>query len=116
MLSSKQPTTNHLQDHFSPPENFPTSPLGFLSGARFNENTSINKQREKERERVSQVVERYNRYTTHVNSLQGSEQFAAVFLLEVKRVIDGENVASLYNVFIFTNLIQKCSNCCIYLL
>ena len=60
------------------------------------------------------MVERYNRYPTRVNSLQGSEQFAAVFLLEVKRVIDGENVASLYNVFIFTNLIQKCSNCCIY--
>ena len=39
------------------------------------------------------------------NSLQGSEQFAAVFLVEVRRVIDVENVAPLYNVFIFTNFI-----------
>ena len=46
----------------------------------------------------------------HPNSLQGSEQFAAVFLVEVKRVIDVENVAPLYNVFIFTNFIQNYFN------
>ena len=47
------------------------------------------------------------------NSPESFKQFAAisllaaVFLLDVKRMIDIENFPSLYNVFIFTNFREK---------